>query len=69
MYDTLKQVFHTRQSELWRSTVVLCVRESISFYILEPVLHVCRAVWSRVRTLPERAVVTTASVVVHLRDC
>ena len=26
MYDTLKQVFHTRQSELWRSTVVLCVR-------------------------------------------
>ena len=25
MYDTLKQVFHTRQSELWRSTVVLCV--------------------------------------------
>ena len=24
MYDTLKQVFHTRQSELWRSTVVLC---------------------------------------------
>ena len=26
VYDTLKQVIHTRQSELWRSTVVLCVR-------------------------------------------
>ena len=24
VYDTLKQVFHTRQSELWRSIVVLC---------------------------------------------
>ena len=25
MYDTLKQVFHTRQSKLWTSTVVLRV--------------------------------------------
>ena len=45
MYDTLKQVFHTRQSELWRSTVVLCVKESISFFILESVL--CAGLCSR----------------------
>ena len=39
MHDALKQVFHTRQSELWRSTVnVLGVKESISFFILESVL-------------------------------
>ena len=28
-----------------------------------------RAVWSRVRALPERAVVTPASVAVRWRDC